>query len=234
MKRALMGIIKLVLVVLIMLYAESYCFEFLAWLGINANSITPVWQEIIILLLYILILYAVFIIYRDDLENDFYRFRRNWFPNILMSIVFFAVITIVVWVVSYLCEVTATAFGTEFITLNYLNVFKQAVDLTTVIFIIKNVFILPFIYCTVYILGINEIFTDKKGAVFFSGLVGAIVAGLGINGDLLMIIFNVIPYFTLYFALAYIYRKNNSNIWYSLTSIILYTFLASVLIEKIT
>ena len=233
MRKTLMGLFKMLLVLVIMLYAEQYCTAFLTWLGLDLKLLTPLWQEVIILIIYGLILACVYIFYRADLANDWSRFKRNWFPNLLMAIVFFAIITIVVWVVSYLSEVGANALKVKFMGLNHLNVFREPLSLQVVIFIIKNIIIIPFIYCTVYILGIYEIFKSEKMSVVGSGLIAAIVASLSIKGSLLMIAINVIPYFTLYFGLAYIYRKNNHNIWFALTSVILYTFLASVLIERI-
>lgn len=234
MSKTLSGIIKLILGILIILYTEKYFWEFLAWIGININSLSTFTKEIIILVLYVLIFYCIYIVYKEDIQGDYNRFKRNWFPNILMSIVFFAIITIVVWVVSYLCAVVANSFGQSFIEISHYHIFEREFNLNLVFFIIKNIIIIPFISCVIYILGINEVITNRKMAIFWSGVAAAIIAGLTMKGSFLTIFFSVIPYFALYLGLAYIYRKNNNNIWYSLTSIILYTLLASLLIAKIS
>ena len=232
MGKKILGIIKLILCVLILTYAESYFFELLAWVGLDHSGWSALAKALLILVLYLVIAYAIYLVYRDDLSSDFSRFKRNWFPNVLMSVVFFAIITIVVWVVGYLCEALAGSFRVNYLGLSYLNVFNKVIDFNLVLLIIKRIMIIPFISTSIYILGVNEIFDSKKAGMFFSGLVAAVVAALSLRGNFLFVLINVIPYFTLCFGLAYIYRKNNNNIWFSITSSILYTLLAGLLIAK--
>jgi hypothetical protein len=98
---------------------------------------------------------------------------------------------------------------------------------------IKVVIILPFITTAAYTLGVGEIVDDKRHHIFLSGLVAALVAGLSLSGELLYLAFNVVPYFAIYLGLTYIYRKNNNNIWFSITTIMLYTLFASLIIARI-
>jgi len=93
---------------------------------------------------------------------------------------------------------------------------------------------MPFMLASVYVLGIYDLVNSKKAALFLTGLLAAGVAATQMNGTVLVIILNAIPYFAIFFALSYIYHKNNYNIWFSAITLILYTAFASLLIERIT
>ena len=227
------GILKILLCILLVMYAESYFFEGLSLIGINASNLSYFIKELLILILYILISLLIWKIYHEDLQGDGKRYRRNVFPNILMSIVFFVVLTGILAVTGYLCDVTAKSFRINYSGLSHLNIFNDQLDIYLIFLIIKEIILIPFIKTTVFVLGINELFYSKKTGMLCSGLFAALAVGISMSGSLLYILFNVIPYFVLYFTLAYIYRKNNNNIWYSIITFCLYALLAQVLLSKI-
>lgn len=233
MNKTLSGIIKLIFCILLLKFSEIYYFDILSTLGININPASLLIKEISIVILYIIIFIGVVFLYKDDLKRDLKRFKRNIFPNILMVIVFFIIITLGVKVSEYVSSVIAEAFHEKYIPIKLINIFNKNADIYLLINIIKNILLIPFINSVIYILGVNNLIRGKNKGIFLSGLIAAIVISLNLNGSYLFILFSVIPYFVLYATLAYFYRKNNNNIWYSSITLILYTMLASILLEKI-
>lgn len=233
MKDMLKCIIKILLSVFLITYGEKYFFELISLMGINVASLSYLIKEILIVVFYVLFLLFIFFLYREDLSGDFRRFKRNIFPNVLMCIVFFAVITLLIAITNYLGEIVAESFRVEYLGLANFNIFKEPIDIYLIFNFLKNILIIPFIKCTVYVLGVNSLFYSKNKGIVFSGIIASVGAGMIMNGSFIYLIINVIPYFILYMSLAYIYRKNNTNIWYSITTFILYSLMASILLKKI-
>lgn len=233
MNKTLSGIIKFIFCVFLINFAEIYYFNFLNILGININPLSVLIKDIAIIILYIIILITIIFLYKNDIKGDLRRFKRNIFPNMLMVIVFFIVITFGIKVSEYLSSVVADAFHEKYIPINFINIFDEKFNIKLFLTIIKNILIIPFLNSIVYVLGVNNLIKDKNKGMFFSGLIAATIIGLKLNGSFLFILFSVIPYFVLYASLTYIYRKNNNNIWYSSITLILYVLLASILLEKL-
>lgn len=233
MKDIMIRIFRMSLAVFLITYGEKYFFELISLLGINISSITYLIKEILIVVFYVLTLLVIYFIYREDLPNDFRRFKRNMFPNVLMCIVFFIVITLLIAITNYLSGIIAESFKVNYIGLINLNIFNEPFNIYFILNFIKNILILPLIKCIIYVLGVNSLFYSKNKGIIFSGLIGALLAGINMTGSFIYIVINVIPYFILYFSLSYIYRKNNTNIWYSITTFILYSLLANILLAKI-
>ncbi len=233
MKKNIIGILKIILSVLLITYGEKYFISSLSLIGINTLNLTTIVKEVLVLVYYVLIFILIYYIYHDDIASDFRRFKRNIFPNILMSIVFFMVITLLISITNYLSSNLADAIQVKYIPLLNKNIFNNTFDLYFIFNFIKSILIIPFIKCIIFVLGINKLFSSRNTGILFSGLIAAIVAGINMSGSFIFILINVIPYFVLYISLAYIYRKNNTNIYYSVTSIILYTMLSNILLMKI-
>ena len=225
--------IKLLLCIVLINFAEIYYFDILSLIGINVNAYSLLIKEILIFILFLIILFSVYYLYKDDITRDFRRFKRNIFPNLLMVIVFFIVVTFSVKVSEYLSTLIADYFKVKYITLTFINVFNEPLNINSFIYTIKNILIIPFISSIIYVHGINDLIRDKNKGILFSGLVAVIFIGLGLKGSFLTILFSVIPYFILYISLSWIYRKNNNNVWYASVTLIFYTLLGSILIEKI-
>lgn len=233
MKKNIIGILKIILSVLLITYGEKYFISSLSLIGVNTLNLTTIVKEVLVLVYYVLIFILIYYIYHDDIASDFRRFKRNIFPNILMSIVFFMVITLLISITNYLSSNLADAIQVKYIPLLNKNIFNNTFDLYFIFNFIKSILIIPFIKCIIFVLGINKLFSSRNTGILFSGLIAAIVAGINMSGSFIFILINVIPYFVLYISLAYIYRKNNTNIYYSVTSIILYTMLSNILLTKI-
>lgn len=232
MKNTLTGIIKIILGILLITYGEKYFFSILPLIGINISALSFLVKDLLSVFFYFLVFIIILYIYRD-VFSDFRRFKRNIFPNILMSIVFFAVITLIIAITNYLGENLADSFKVNYIGLTNYNIFNNSIDIYFVFDFIKNIIIVPIVKIIIYVLGISSLFYSKKRGVIFSGLGAALITGINMPGSLIYIFINIIPYFVLYLSLGYIYRKNNTNIWYSITTFILYSLFGSILLAKI-
>ena len=233
MKEKILGLIKLILAILIIVFANQYYTSFLALIGINYDELSSFIQECLTLGLYLLMGYAIFIIYKDKIKGDLSRFKRKWFNNLLMSIVYFAIFTIGIFIFNYLVEILADTFNTQYFGLTIHEILKQKFNINSLFLIIKMIIVMPFITCVTFVVGSEELFNRKNMNIFFSGAIAAFTAVLTISGEFLFIFFNMLPYFAIYFGLAYIYRRNNSNIWFSIIAFVLYSLLAGALIARI-
>ncbi len=233
MSRTLIKLFKLIISIIIITFAEKYFFDILSLIKVDIKSLTFIGKEIAVLILYILIFIGVYFLYKKEINNDFSRYKRNIFPNILMAIVFFVVLTLILAITDYVSKTLATSFHVNYIGIPNVDIFHKKLDVNLIFYILKYILIIPFTKVIVYVVGIKEIFSSKNKALFFSGLLAAIIAGIQMSGSFINILFNVIPYFILYIFLTYIYVKNNTNIWYSLITFWLYTLFASMLLAKI-
>ena len=234
MKETLIGLIKLIACLLMLMFAEGYFFEFLAHIGINISNFTPLVRELIVLGLYILMFGIVYLIFNDHIKTDLKNYKRRLLSNVLMSVAFFAVLVIFLWMVNLLVATIASSMDISYQGLIYYNIFNQEFDLILVSFIIRQIILMPMMLCFIYVLGVYDVIDSKRMTMFLTGLLGAIVAGIGMSGTLTTIFFNVIPYFVIFFALSYIYHKNRYNVWFSAITFVLYGMFASLLIQHIT
>jgi len=234
MKETLIGLLKLIICILMLMYAETHYFAFLSHIGLNVSGFTPLISELFTFGLYALMFFIVYLMYQHHLKKDLASFKRKLFPNILMTVAFFAALTIFLWVINYITIVLADSMEVTYQGLNFYNIFNQEFDLVLLSFITRRIILMPLMLVIVYVLGIYDLINSRKTAIFLTGLLAAGIAVIGMSGTVLAIIFNVIPPFTIFATLSYIYHKNNYNIWFSAMTFVLYSMFASLLIERIT
>ncbi|NLL02309.1 MAG: hypothetical protein GX265_04750 [Mollicutes bacterium] len=224
-------LIKINLGILLLHYGEKYFFSFLPWIGIT-SSLSTLTNEILTVVYYLIVLIITLYMYREDL-TDLRRFKRNLFPNTLMSIVFFVILTLIIFITNYIGEYLAELLKVSYRGVQTYNVFTKSIDIYWILELLKNIFIIPITQVIVYVLGISNLIYSKKKAILFSGLVAACIASAQMTGSYSEIIINAIPYFVIYFALSYIYRKNNTNICYSIMTFVLFNLFSSMLLSKL-
>ena len=234
MKETVVGLIKLIACILMLMYAETHYFAFLSHIGIDANNLTPLVRELFVLGLYALMMFIVYLMYQHHIKKDLSSYKRRLFPNALMTVAYFAVLTILMWVVSYITGTVAESMDITYRGISFYSIFNQEFDFILLSFIIRRIILMPFMLAAVYVLGVYDLVNSKSSAIFLAGLLAAGITAIGMSGNVLTIFFNVIPYFAIFFALSYIYHKNHYNIWFSGVTFILYSMFASLLIERIT
>lgn len=232
MKENLNALIKIILAAFLITYGEHYYYLGLTKLGINFSN-SYLGESIIILSFYILVFLLIYFLYRDDLSRDIRRFKRNIFPNILMTIVFFIVVTLLIAVANYLGNTLAVSFKVNYVGLNNQNIFSDSFDLKFIFNLVKNILVIPIIKCIIYVLGVSELFYSKNKSIIVSGLIGAIVSVANTQTSVIYMIINAIPFFVFYASLGFIYRKNNTNIWFSIITCLFYSLFGNILIVKL-
>ena len=205
MKETVVGLIKIVACILMLMFAEVHFFGFLTHIGINTSEFSPLIREMMLLVLYALMFFVVYLMYQHHVKKDLGSYKRRLFPNVLMSIAYFAILTIFIWLVSYITSAVAESMDVTYRGLSFYNIFNQEFDLILVSFVVRRIVLLPFMLVIVYVLGIYDLVNSKKSAIFLTGLLAAGIAAIGMNGTFLVILLNAIPYFTIFFVLSYIY-----------------------------
>ncbi len=234
MNRLLNIIIKLLMPLFLMVYGEPYFFKILSAVGLKLKEYPDIVLSILNLVYYLLIFALVYFLNKEDIKSDFKRFKRNLFPNMLMIVVFFIALTLGIKITDFLVNELATIFSSNYTSPSYINIFKETLNVELIIYTIKNIILIPFIYVVTIILGVNNQVSGKKKAMLLSGILGMIVYALKLDGSISYIIFTSIPNLVVYASLSYIYRKNNSNIWFSKLTILFYTLLGIIVLEKIS
>lgn len=227
-----MGIIKLLIGIILINYGKSYYLSLLNFLGLSFSSYSFLIQESLIVLFYLVVAFIVYLFYKDELKSDLRRFKRKSLPNILMIIVYFIVLTLVFKVASFLLGLVFTSLKEDNFMRFLPNLFKEKLDVSLILYILKNIILIPFIKVVIFILGVNDLIRGKRKGIIVSGLVGSISVGITLSGTLGNIIIECIPYFILYLSLALIYRENNSNVWFSYLTFILCNLFSLELLER--
>lgn len=226
MKNFFSNLIKLVLSIVILVFAEEYFFKLLGVFNINLNN-----NLYIYFILNILVAICLYIIYKDDLKSGFNRFKHKTGKNLIYTLIAFFILFICLYITNYICITVGKSFHVTYHELTYLNIFNQTLNLNLIITIIESAIIIPFIKVTIFDLGVNNLFDYKVGIVF-SGLLAGCYNAYLIGGSISYMILNSIPVFILYTFLAFVYHKNN-NIAFSIITYILYTLLAGTLVNII-
>ncbi len=233
MGRFFINIAKILFGILSLVNIEKYIYKTLTLAKINVNDLNDLTIELMLLLVYILITIILYFMFREDIKNDINRFKRRKFSNFLLTIVFFFGVTFIVYGAEHLSSILSASFHTNYKNINHLNIFNARFDLDLIIFIIKNIILIPIIKSIIIILGAKNIFTGKKSTLIGAGIIGSAIFILNLEGAFLFLLFNTLPVFALYFLLAYIYNKNNKNSIFSMITLILYTLLAGPLIDRL-
>lgn len=224
----IVNLIKVVLSILVLLFTEDYFYKLLDLLKLSINS-----QYIFSLIVYIIIFIVIFIIYKSEILSAFHKYKYKLMSNLFYSIVSFIIVFIGMMIVDYLLIALSKGLNITYEGLKFINVFDYSFSLELIVVIIKDIIIKTFIKVCIFVLGINNLF-GKRFGTFLSGLIYSLFTlytMCGFNASLLYVLINMIPYFTLYSMLSYIYIKNN-NIAYSIVSFSLYELFASALIRR--
>lgn len=226
MKNAFVNIIKLLLSILIVLFIEEYFFKFTALIGLNLTK-----TNIITFIIYIIEFVLICIIYGPEIRSAFAKYQNKLGSNFLYSVIAFIVLFITMMITSYIVKLIANNMNIPYEGLQFTNIFNKSFTFDLIITFIVSIIIIPFVKVTIFVLGINNLFTSKFG-IFVSGLSYALYKAFLIGGKFGNVFIACLDDFVLFVILSYIYRKN-SNIAFSIITFILYELLSVLLINKI-
>lgn len=225
MKDFAVNLIRLLLSFIILLFSEEYFYKFLSLFKIN---ISKTFTSII---LYIIISFFIYLIYKPELKSEFKKFKRKFMSNMVYAFVAFLIIFVTMLVSNYILSVIAKSFYISYNSISFYNIFNKPFNLDLIIEILKNIILIPYLKVTIFDLGVNRLFS-YSGSIFASGLAAALYNAYLIKGTIGYMIVNSSLTFILFMLLALIYRKNN-NIVTSIVTYSIYMLLASVLYSSI-
>ena len=225
MKDFAVNLIRLLLSFIILLFSEEYFYKFLSLFKIN---ISKTFTSII---LYIIISFFIYLIYKPELKSEFKKFKRKLMSNMVYAFVAFLIIFVTMLVSNYVLSVIAKSFYISYNSISFYNIFNKPFNLDLIIEILKNIILIPYLKVTIFDLGVNRLFS-YSGSIFASGLAAALYNAYLIKGTIGYMIVNSSLTFILFMLLALIYRKNN-NIVTSIVTYSIYMLLASVLYSSI-
>lgn len=225
MKDFAVNLIRLLLSFIILLFSEEYFYKFLSLFNIN---ISKTFTSII---LYIIISFFIYLIYKPELKSEFKKFKRKLMSNMVYAFVAFLIIFVTMLVSNYILSVIAKSFYISYNSISFYNIFNKPFNLDLIIEILKNIILIPYLKVTIFDLGVNRLFS-YSGSIFASGLAAALYNAYLIKGTIGYMIVNSSLTFILFMLLALIYRKNN-NIVTSIVTYSIYMLLASVLYSSI-
>lgn len=225
MKDFAVNLIRLLLSFIILLFSEEYFYKFLSLFKIN---ISKTFTSII---LYIIISFFIYLIYKPELKSEFKKFKRKLMSNMVYAFVAFLIIFVTMLVSNYILSVIAKSFYISYKSISFYNIFNKPFNLDLIIEILKNIILIPYLKVTIFDLGVNRLFS-YSGSIFASGLAAALYNAYLIKGTIGYMIVNSSLTFILFMLLALIYRKNN-NIVTSIVTYSIYMLLASVLYSSI-
>jgi len=225
MKDFAVNLIRLLLSFIILLFSEEHFYKFLSLFKIN---ISKTFTSII---LYIIISFFIYLIYKPELKSEFKKFKRKLMSNMVYAFVAFLIIFVTMLVSNYILSVIAKSFYISYNSISFYNIFNKPFNLDLIIEILKNIILIPYLKVTIFDLGVNRLFS-YSGSIFASGLAAALYNAYLIKGTIGYMIVNSSLTFILFMLLALIYRKNN-NIVTSIVTYSIYMLLASVLYSSI-
>lgn len=225
MKDFTVNLIRLLLSFIILLFSEEYFYKFLSLFKIN---ISKTFTSII---LYVLISFFIYLIYKPELKSEFKKFKRKFMSNIVYAFVAFLIIFVTMLVSNYILSVIAKSFYINYNGISFYNIFNKPFNLDLILEFLKNIILIPYLKVTIFDLGVNRLFS-YSGSIFASGLAAALYNAYLIKGSIGYMIVNSSLTFILFMLLALIYRKNN-NIVTSIVTYSIYILLASVLYSNI-
>lgn len=225
MKDFAVNLIRLLLSFIILLLSEEYFYKFLSLFKIN---ISKTFTSII---LYVLISFFIYLIYKPELKSEFKKFKRKFMSNIVYAFVAFLIIFVTMLVSNYILSVIAKSFYINYNGISFYNIFNKPFNLDLILEFLKNIILIPYLKVTIFDLGVNRLFS-YSGSIFASGLAAALYNAYLIKGSIGYMIVNSSLTFILFMLLALIYRKNN-NIVTSIVTYSIYILLASVLYSNI-
>lgn len=225
MKDFTVNLIRLLLSFIILLFSEEYFYKFLSLFKIN---ISKTFTSII---LYVLISFFIYLIYKSELKSEFKKFKRKFMSNIVYAFVAFLIIFVTMLVSNYILSVIAKSFYINYNGISFYNIFNKPFNLDLILEFLKNIILIPYLKVTIFDLGVNRLFS-YSGSIFASGLAAALYNAYLIKGSIGYMIVNSSLTFILFMLLALIYRKNN-NIVTSIVTYSIYILLASVLYSNI-
>jgi len=213
MNKKLSGIIGTILSIIILIYFENTIYKLINILGINLNNFSSIINMILNLVIKIIMCILIYYIYKKDLKKRYSN--NNLIRDGLFLLIYLIILIIIMYIFRYAIGFIGDIFDINIIKEEYYNIFNKTLNVSLVIKIINDYLIVPYLYCSIILLGSNKLCKHNNTFILFSGLIASIVYAFTISGTLGYVIMNSIYMFVLFGILAFIYKRENS-IWMSI------------------
>jgi len=228
MNKKLVGIIGTLLSIIILIYFESTMYKIINIVGIDLNSFSTLVNIIVNLVIKVLMCLLIYFIYKKDLKKRYSN--NNLIRDGLFLVIYLICLVIIMYIFRYVISFLGDIFDISIIKEEYYNIFNKTLDVSLVIKIISDYLIIPFLYCSIILLGCNKLCKHNNTFILFSGLIASIVYAFTISGTLGYVIINSLYMFVLFGILAFIYKRENS-IWMSILLYGLYLISNNIIIN---
>ncbi len=226
MKDFLVNFIKLFLSILIVLFIEEYFFKAFGLIGIHLEE-----SLLVKVIIYVLEAILISIIYGKEISSAFSKYQSKLGSNFLYSVISYIVVFIAMMITNYIVKLIASNLNIAYSGLNFINIFDKSFDVNLIVDIIIRIIIVPFVKVSIFVLGINNL-VKGRGGIVLSGLIYALYVGFLIGGSFGHVFIDVIDEFVLFVLLSYLYKKN-SNIAFSIVTLILYELFSALVLSRL-
>ena len=210
MNKKITGIIGTLLSIFILIYFENFTYKLINMIGIDLNNYSDLIQLIINIVIKIIICFIIYLIYKKDFKKRYTG--NNIIRRTLFFIIYLIILILVMYVFKYVIDFVGDIFDVVIIKQEFYNIFTKTLNINLVIKIITDYLLIPFLYCTIILLGTDKLCKHKETFIIFSGLIASIIYAFSIHGTLIYVIINSLYMFILFSILAFIYKRENS-IW---------------------
>jgi len=228
MNKKLVGIIGTLLSIIILIYFESTMYKIINIVGIDLNSFSTLVNIIVNLVIKVLMCLLIYFIYKKDLKKRYSN--NNLIRDGLFLVIYLICLVIIMYIFRYVISFLGDIFDISIIKEEYYNIFNKTLDVSLVIKIISDYLIIPFLYCSIILLGCNKLCKHNNTFILFSGIISSIVYAFSLSGTLGYVIINSLYIFVLFGILAFIYKRENS-IWMSILLYGLYLISNNIIIN---
>ena len=212
-KDSIKGILQLIFSVLIYYLIDNYLFMLLGKIGIHFTGDTYI---IATLIKYIFICLCIYLIYRSQIHAS----KNKFMKSLLVSGIFAVGCAVLLVFVNFLLHKFIGTFH-NMGGYNFVNYFNSSVTLSSILLIVINVILIPFIVITIFPLGVSNIVKSNFGASLIAGVLYGLVCALSLHASIEYAFWSVlIP--SLIMALITYIQKTTQNIWMVYISYVLY------------
>ena len=216
------GILQLVLSVIVYYVIDNYFLFFL-----NKIHFSPTGDLLttMILVKYILICVLIFLIYKSNISGSKHKSRKSKITSIIFSVG--ACILLVF--ANFLLHKVIAIFH-EVPGYGFVNYFGETLTYTSIVELIIEILLKPFITVIIFILGTSNIIKNVASASLISGVLYGVVIALGLHTSIESSFFIVVIPSLIIMLLTYLY-KNYQNIWLIYLSFVLYMAFGSYILR---
>ena len=207
------GVLQLVLSIVLYFLIDNYLFWLLGKIGIH---FTGDLYNIASLVKYIVICLFIYLIYRPQIHAS----KNKFVKSLLVSGIFAVGSAVLLVFVNFLLHRLIGTFH-DLGGYNFVNYFGSAISLSSIIIIIINVILIPFIVIAIFPLGVSNIIKSPIGAALISGVLYGLVYAFGLHMSIENAFWITLIPALIMMLITYIH-KTAQNIWMVYISYVLY------------